>query len=102
MKKNYGLVAIKIQENKKINKSIIEKEIEIMNIIKGYGIFPKIIEHKRYGDLDYIVEALEGQPLYKLLSFSNNIDKYTSYRIGIELFYNIKFFIDANIIHCAI
>jgi hypothetical protein len=34
MKKNYGLVAIKIQENKKINKSIIEKEIEIMNIIK--------------------------------------------------------------------
>ena len=70
---------------------------------KRYKIFPKIYDFIR-NELNYfyIIESINGPDLSKYFRFSNNIDKYIAYRLGLEIILNLKILYYKGFIHVVI
>lgn len=69
-----------------------EAEINIIKDIQNKYLFPKIIDNFKFNGKNYLIENMFGPDLKKFVKFVgvNNLSKSTIYKIGIDLFYNLK------------
>ena len=67
-------------------------EINIIKDIQNKYLFPKIIDYFEYNGKNYLIENMFGPDLKKFVKFVgiNNVSKLTIYKIGIDLFINLK------------
>ena len=69
-----------------------DDEINIIKDIQNKYLVPKIIDQSKYNGKNYLIENMFGPDLKKFVKFVgvNNLSKSTIYKIGIDLFYNLK------------
>lgn len=77
------------------------REIQILEKIEKYEIFPKVLKemNDEYGY--YLAQELIGIDLYRLLKFENNcFDPSTILNISIDILTCLKYLNEQNIVHC--
>ena len=100
-KKSKKPVSIKLYKDK-LSPNFI-KEIDMMNKLKKYNIFPKVIDFKENINEAFISESLLGIDLIRLLEFENNsFDNITILNIAKDVLECLSFIHKENISHCDI
>lgn len=100
-KKTKNPIGIKIYKDSKSNH--FKKEIDMMNKLEKYNIFPKVINFEENKKENYIAESLLGIDLIRLFEFEkNSFDSITILNIAIDILQCLLFIHKENISHCDI